>query len=113
MVEEYYNNEEEIEQLNSGVVDKHKYHYESTAYQQFRVLARRMLLQTVRNRVREIFVIYIFSSLYIVNSDTYNVHFLSHLHGVCTAVFVVAVPFQQKVYSAECVMNLTKQIMVI
>ncbi|CAK1549244.1 unnamed protein product [Leptosia nina] len=41
---------EEIEQLNSGVIEKHNYHYESSGYQQFKVLVRRMFLQTVRNR---------------------------------------------------------------
>ncbi|CAH2236678.1 ATP-binding cassette sub-family G member 1-like [Pararge aegeria] len=42
--------EMEIEQLNTGVLDKHHYKYESTPCQQFHVLLKRMLLQTVRNR---------------------------------------------------------------
>ncbi|CAG5058835.1 unnamed protein product [Parnassius apollo] len=42
--------EMEIEQLNTGGVQKHTYRYESTASTQFVVLLKRMLLQTVRNR---------------------------------------------------------------
>ncbi|CAH4037664.1 unnamed protein product [Pieris brassicae] len=49
-IEEYQYGEEEIEQLNTEVIEKHNYHYESTGYQQFKVLARRMVLQTFRNR---------------------------------------------------------------
>ncbi|CAH0714158.1 unnamed protein product, partial [Brenthis ino] len=40
----------EIEQLNTGVVEKHNYKFESTPYYQFFVLLKRMVLQTVRNR---------------------------------------------------------------
>ncbi|KAL4715556.1 hypothetical protein ACJJTC_009182 [Scirpophaga incertulas] len=39
----------ELEQLNSGGVENHSYKHGSTACQQFLVLLRRMLLQTVRN----------------------------------------------------------------
>lgn len=41
----------EIEQLNTGVVERHNYNFESTPYYQFFVLLKRMVLQTVRNRV--------------------------------------------------------------
>lgn len=42
----------ELEQLNAGgVVEKHSYKHGSTACEQFLVLLRRMLLQTVRNKV--------------------------------------------------------------
>ncbi|XP_034826907.1 ATP-binding cassette sub-family G member 1-like [Maniola hyperantus] len=47
---EHVYEEMEIEQLNTGVVEKHSYKYESTPCQQFCVLLKRMLLQTVRNR---------------------------------------------------------------
>ncbi|XP_063822356.1 ATP-binding cassette sub-family G member 1 [Ostrinia nubilalis] len=41
----------ELEQLNAGgVVEKHSYKHGSTACEQFLVLLRRMLLQTVRNK---------------------------------------------------------------
>lgn len=50
-VEDLYE-EMEIEQLNSGGVQKHTYRYESTASTQFVVLLKRMCLQAVRNRVR-------------------------------------------------------------
>ncbi|XP_049868019.1 ATP-binding cassette sub-family G member 1-like [Pectinophora gossypiella] len=42
--------EMDIEQLNTGGVEKHSYRYGSTGCQQFFVLLKRMLLQTVRNR---------------------------------------------------------------
>lgn len=41
----------ELEELNTGVIERHNYKYESTPCQQFNVLLRRMFLQTVRNRV--------------------------------------------------------------
>lgn len=63
-IEELQHGEEEIEQLNNGVIEKHNYHYESTGYQQFKVLARRMVLQTFRNTVRLFFsIIYKVSSM--------------------------------------------------
>ncbi|XP_059051407.1 ATP-binding cassette sub-family G member 1-like [Achroia grisella] len=40
----------ELEQLNSGGVEKHNFKHGSTACQQFHILLRRMLLQTVRNK---------------------------------------------------------------
>lgn len=40
----------EIEQLNTGGVEKHNYMHGSTTFQQFYVLMKRMLLQTVRNK---------------------------------------------------------------
>ena len=43
--------EMEIEQLNTGGVEKHNYKHGCTACQQFTVLLKRMLLQTVRNKV--------------------------------------------------------------
>lgn len=43
--------EMEIEQLNSGGVEKHSYKYGSTGWQQFGVLLKRMTLQTLRNKV--------------------------------------------------------------
>uniref|UniRef100_A0A2A4JW89 ABC transporter domain-containing protein n=1 Tax=Heliothis virescens TaxID=7102 RepID=A0A2A4JW89_HELVI len=42
--------EMEIEQLNAGGVEKHNYKHGCTACQQFIVLLKRMLLQTVRNK---------------------------------------------------------------
>ncbi|KAJ2949943.1 hypothetical protein O0L34_g11268 [Tuta absoluta] len=46
-----YDDNMDIEQLNTGgVVEKHNYRYGSTGCQQFLVLLKRMLLQTVRNR---------------------------------------------------------------
>ncbi|XP_012546360.2 ATP-binding cassette sub-family G member 1 [Bombyx mori] len=42
--------EMEIEQLNTGGVEKHNYKHGSTAFQQFFVLLKRMLLQTLRNK---------------------------------------------------------------
>ncbi|XP_026500914.2 ATP-binding cassette sub-family G member 1-like [Vanessa tameamea] len=44
------NEDLEIEELNTGVVERHNYKYESTPFQQFYVLLRRMILQTIRNR---------------------------------------------------------------
>ncbi|XP_047530560.1 ATP-binding cassette sub-family G member 1 isoform X2 [Vanessa atalanta] len=44
------NEDLEIEELNTGVVERHNYKYESTPFQQFYVLLRRMILQTLRNR---------------------------------------------------------------
>lgn len=46
--------EMEIEQLNAGGVEKHNYKHGSMACQQFVVLLKRMLLQTVRNKVSRI-----------------------------------------------------------
>lgn len=46
----------EIEQLNTGGVEKHGYKYGSTACQQFGVLLKRMTLQTLRNRVRSLLI---------------------------------------------------------
>lgn len=43
--------EMEIEQLNAGGVEKHNYKHGCSACQQFIVLLKRMLLQTVRNKV--------------------------------------------------------------
>ena len=43
--------ETDIEQLNAGVIESHNYKFECTPYQQFYVLLKRMILQTVRNRV--------------------------------------------------------------
>ncbi|KAJ8721694.1 hypothetical protein PYW07_002469 [Mythimna separata] len=42
--------EMEIEQLNAGGVEKHNYKHGCTSCQQFTVLLKRMLLQTVRNK---------------------------------------------------------------
>lgn len=42
----------DIEQLNTGGVEKLNYQYGSTGCQQFFILLRRMLLQTIRNTVR-------------------------------------------------------------
>ncbi|VVC91574.1 unnamed protein product [Leptidea sinapis] len=39
----------DIEQLNSGVISSHTYEYESSGYEQFSVLVKRMALQTFRN----------------------------------------------------------------
>lgn len=43
--------EMEIELLNTGGVEKHNYKYGSTGLEQFVVLLKRMMLQTLRNRV--------------------------------------------------------------
>ncbi|CAH2107999.1 unnamed protein product [Euphydryas editha] len=40
----------DLEELNTGVIERHNYTYESTPCQQFSVLLRRMFLQTFRNR---------------------------------------------------------------
>ncbi|XP_072939153.1 ATP-binding cassette sub-family G member 1-like isoform X2 [Epargyreus clarus] len=47
--QQYEEMEMEIEQLNTGGVQKHNFKYESTAVEQFLVLCRRMFLQTIRN----------------------------------------------------------------
>lgn len=41
----------DIEQLNTGKAEEYDHIYSSTGYQQFFILLRRMLLQSVRNRV--------------------------------------------------------------
>nr|ASS36029.1 ABCG1 [Samia ricini] len=42
--------EMEIEQLNTGGVEKHNYKHGSTPCQQFNILLKRMILQTIRNK---------------------------------------------------------------
>lgn len=53
--------EMEIEQLNTGGVEKHNYKHGSTPCQQFIILLKRMVLQTIRNKVIDVFTIIYFS----------------------------------------------------
>lgn len=53
-IPQFQNNE--IEQLNTGGVESHNYKRGSTSCQQFYILMKRMLLQTIRNRVRKLLI---------------------------------------------------------
>ncbi|XP_045494649.1 ATP-binding cassette sub-family G member 1-like [Colias croceus] len=85
--------EVDIEQLNSGVVAKHNYEYESTGYQQFQVLVKRMVLQTFRNRdylwlrfVLHIFIAVIIGALF--NNMGFDASKTLYNFGFCFACII-------------------------